>query len=292
MNTPKSIDQFPAPAPDYKGKAKRLPAVKKPKTERASKSTKSGSEIINQAMPTSIYTQLAKFQELNIVIPRNGTGKIEGREYKYATLDDTINMTKAPLSALGVTMMQIIQDGKLRTVFFHVNKAGEKSEIFSEIEVPKPNSTQDLGTSITYLRRYTIAPLLGLTSEQDLDAGKGVVPNNVPGVTVQKQDPLPGAAQQLTAQPTEVGTQYTTPGEGIVPKDPTIMDAIADQQKVAPKSEFYNKALGMIKAATSEAALDLIRTQIGRSTNFTDDDKSELYAIVDAKETEVEGTIR
>lgn len=98
--------------------------------------------------------------------------------YKYATLDSLLEMLRGVLPRFGVWFVQIpnAQNGKqyLTTRVFHASGEWLEDDLeLTETELSgsgKNNDTQKAGASITYFRRYALAALFGVASDEDTDA--------------------------------------------------------------------------------------------------------------------------
>ena len=92
---------------------------------------------------------------------------------KYADLTTILEVVEPALLANGLLLIQPIKDGKV----FSIITNGDTS-IESSIDLGAFNKTQDLGSAITYYRRYTLQSLLGLSAEDDdgNSANKGALP--------------------------------------------------------------------------------------------------------------------
>lgn len=120
---------------------------------------------------------LAKFQASVKPIHKDKRARIESAkgkyEYTYADLASVIDAIRAPLSAAGLAVSQptIFKDGGLwlRTVLVHTS--GEFLESFYPLP-NNPGSPQAMGSAITYARRYTLASILGIVTEDDDDGRK------------------------------------------------------------------------------------------------------------------------
>jgi hypothetical protein len=97
--------------------------------------------------------------------------------YNYTDLDTITAALKPILHKHGVGYMQSVGGGlagqplTLTTRIF--NKSGqwiEDSVVLPEISSVKNNAAQTLGMSITYMRRYTLCAMFGITSDEDVDA--------------------------------------------------------------------------------------------------------------------------
>lgn len=136
------------------------------------------------------------------------TPKKEGaRPYTfwYAPLDAVLDATGSALRANGLSLIQPLQGGspaRIRTMLLHTS--GEW--IASEVSLPAtPTTAQELGSLITYLRRYAVSAMLGVTTEEDDDANAG--DGNQRTVTSHRADrPAPPRAQpQKPATPKQHG---------------------------------------------------------------------------------------
>ena len=120
----------------------------------------------------NLYKALAKFQsEVGIIYKGAKAGT-----YRYATLPSVVEAITPHLKNAGLGFTQPIivkEDAKmLQTIVFHT-ESGEYIE--STITIPDvtlrgQNDYQSLGSGITYLRRYTLETILGLTTTKDDDA--------------------------------------------------------------------------------------------------------------------------
>lgn len=141
--------------------------------------TKEVMETVTEKSSTkynTIYEALYAFQSENISIPRNGSAQINGRQYSYAKLDDVLNITRPFLQKHNLVLTQNVKRDVLETKVILIG-VSENNEIVSEVEMPKTVHPQELGIAITYIRRYSIVAILGLSLEDDVDAN---IPKNQP----------------------------------------------------------------------------------------------------------------
>lgn len=115
--------------------------------------------------------------------------------YKYTDLDTITSVIKPILSRHNISYMQSVgmnEQGQniLTTRIF--NRDGEyieDSTILPIIQGTKNNSAQTLGMAITYMRRYALCAMFGITSDEDVDANtfnapqQQQAPQNVQDVT-------------------------------------------------------------------------------------------------------------
>lgn len=101
----------------------------------------------------------------------------------YATLSQILSEVKPVLNEFGLLLTQPIIDGKVITTIHYGS-----SHVASEIKLPENISPQQVGSAITYYRRYTLASLLSLEMEDDDGNGSNPpIPNN----NTEKKDERP-----------------------------------------------------------------------------------------------------
>lgn len=92
-----------------------------------------------------------------------------GRDYsfKYADLCACVKAATPALKANGLSVCQLISDGKLVTILSH--KSGQWFK--SELMLPSQSTDyQAYGSAITYLKRYSYCAILGVVADTDDNA--------------------------------------------------------------------------------------------------------------------------
>lgn len=87
--------------------------------------------------------------------------------FKYADLSACVKSAAPALKEHGLSVSQIINDGKLITLLSHTSGQWFKSELLL------PNQSADyqaFGSAITYLKRYSYCAILGIVADTDDDA--------------------------------------------------------------------------------------------------------------------------
>lgn len=128
--------------------------------------------------------------------------------YKYATLDDLIDMLRAVLPKHGLwftqTPSRIGDISTLTTRVFH--ESGEWFEDSIEMTNTelqgKANDTQKIGASITYYRRYALSSIFGVSADEDVDGNLANVQ------TTQRQQPRQVAQPQAPKQEKKDPVEY------------------------------------------------------------------------------------
>lgn len=131
-------------------------------------------------------------REVEVVSKRTG-----GRyKFKYATLDAIIEHVRPALTANGLWFVQTIAngDGKYRLVTKLLHSSGQW--LASETPIlTTSGDNQEFGSAITYMKRYSLAAMLGIAADEDDDA------NAADGNTVEaSNDRKPAPKQTKTEQ--------------------------------------------------------------------------------------------
>jgi ERF superfamily len=126
---------------------------------------------------SKIVTALARAQGKYKPLVKNCEGTVsyqarEGRAaggytFRYADLGAVIEATSEALSSEELAHVALIGAGKIRVMLMH--SSGEWLESEAPISAPEEVGVQKFGSQVTYLRRYLLAPLIGVASEDDDD---------------------------------------------------------------------------------------------------------------------------
>ena len=161
---------------------------------------------------SALTEALAKAQGAFPAVQKSGENKHLGNQ--YSTLDDIIAAVRKPLAANGLSFLQplvSLDDGALVLETILMHQTGEW--VGSEVAVPSlsgnraVNELQAFGSALTYMRRYTLTAMLGVTSEEDVDgngaSGNGQKPPAKQAAKPQQQKAAPKQApKQPSATPT------------------------------------------------------------------------------------------
>ena len=135
----------------------------------------------------NLYKSLAKFQKEVKNIPKNS----KGYGYDYAKLEDIIRVVTPTLNKNGLVLIQSIDTDiesrlpSVKTILAHIDtgESIESNTPISEVKLGSMNSYQSLGSGITYMRRYSIAGILGIAPDDDIDASKELVRETIDSVS-------------------------------------------------------------------------------------------------------------
>lgn len=113
----------------------------------------------------------------------------QGYGYKYTDFDTVVKMIRPILSKNNIGFSQLLdtkENGKsgITTIVFH--SSGESFQSWFELPtvvVGKANNAQNCGASISYIKRYALCSVFGLSADEDTDG--------VPGADIQKRNQKP-----------------------------------------------------------------------------------------------------
>ena len=154
---------------------------------------------------TELLSALAEVQSELPTMPKSS----QAYGYKYTDLDTITQTIKPILCKHGIGYIQSVggltaNALTLTTRIF--NKKGEYIEdtaALPTITSTKNNAAQTLGMSITYMRRYALCAMLGITSDEDVDANitgiEQTQKSNKP--TLQKQEARPSQPAKFAFEP-------------------------------------------------------------------------------------------
>lgn len=105
---------------------------------------------------------------------------------KYVPLENVVEAITdiAPKHGLSFLQYPVNQDDKVGIVTILMHSSGEYIETDPVFAQPAKNDPQAMGSVITYLKRYSLSAVFGITSDEDDDGNKATFGNNG-----QKQQP-------------------------------------------------------------------------------------------------------
>lgn len=125
--------------------------------------------IAAEAAPRNLAEALLAFHVRAPKLRRNATGEIEGRQFGYTSIDALLDDVEPILVDLDLlwTAKVTIHDGQAAALYEmkHVPSA-ESEEWIGPLPCVGPGP-QNLGSAITYMRRYTLQAYLNLAAEDD-----------------------------------------------------------------------------------------------------------------------------
>lgn len=240
-----------------------------------SEMAKTIAEVRSQSANVSeLMTALAKAQGEIEDIERDRTVTVQPRQgssysFKYATLSAVIRGIKKALSDNGIARTQVMTFETNDRLYYLTTSLHYKNQFISSVTpliVGDVGGNQQLGSALTYMRRYALAALVGVVADED-DDGNAADGNEVKAMqeavnkTVKKvaPDPIQIKEVNIPAQedhrtPVYTGTLIEAP---MIP-DGSAVDwmawgrAFMEQARAAPSSEGL-KALEESNAKTLKA---------------------------------------
>jgi hypothetical protein len=183
--------------------------------------------LIGDAGPIGIYGALARAQAEFVPIPKNKTATVptkSGGEYSYdyADIADVLAEIRPKLAAQGIATIQRTEhrigvDGGhyLITEFIHE----DGSRVSSEWRLRAVDQPQDVGSELTYQRRYQASSLAGVAAEVDDD----------------------GARAQAAERPTNGGQRPARRASSGAPRDPDAETTAEQRASLIRKIQDVNE---------------------------------------------------
>jgi hypothetical protein len=121
---------------------------------------------VNEKTNDSIYVALYKMQGSLTAVKKER----QGYNFRYADLSDIWKVIRKPLSDNGLSLIQLVHSEEGRnyiiTRLYHVSGEMIESKTLIEFTATK---FQEVGTALTYYRRYALSAMLGIVSDDDVD---------------------------------------------------------------------------------------------------------------------------
>ena len=167
------------------------------------------------------FAALARFQEHMPSIQKNAvvdyTTDKGHTHYKHATLDAIADAIRAPLAKEGLSYtFQIDNEGERVTataIGKHIQGHSESTSISGPVDPSgRKNPIQAIGSAITYLKKYALTSLFGLsTTDEDTDAAE-----DNPRREASEGQPAPAKPAQATPRPATGTSQPAQASSGAV----------------------------------------------------------------------------
>lgn len=129
-----------------------------------------------RSLTSKLQAALAKAQGAFPVIPKDSEVEVKSKEgkflykYKYADLTTIISCTRPAMSSNGLSFTQGMVSGGFATTIMH--DSGEILRTgFIPCEIPKSQDMKQIAALITYVKRISLTAALGVSADEDVDAG-------------------------------------------------------------------------------------------------------------------------
>lgn len=155
----------------------------------------------------SITKLLESFTKAQAEFPTLPKDK-NGYNYKYTDLDTVISTLRPILARHSLGFMQSLTNDEGRSAITTrlFNSSGEWIEdttTLPDVLLSKGNAAQNLGAAITYMKRYTLCAVLGISCDEDPDGKPDGNPDFNARNQSEKRQPskAPASRQQNASQP-------------------------------------------------------------------------------------------
>lgn len=239
----------------------------------------------------SLAGALAKAQAQFPSIPRDREVTVQMKtggsyKFKYAPLDTILSAVRKPLSDNGLAITQLLDGTDLVTVLLH--ESGGTLEGRWPIPHNNGDTVQNLGSAITYLRRYALQAILGIASEEDDDgnaaSGNHATPTaRQPRAAAPAQPPRPVAVPSAPqADVANLHAQFADPDEEAAEAYAASKNGFAnlpDNLTGMSAAELFARAeeAGITKAMLTVSAKTMFGPNRWKVTDLTDDERAALW---------------
>ena len=120
---------------------------------------------------------------------------------KYVPLENVVEAITniAPKHGLSFVQYPVNQDNKVGVVTILMHSSGEWIETEPIFAQPAKQDPQATGSVITYLKRYSLSAVFGITSDEDDDGNNATFGNNQPKTQYQPTQPKMISPAQIKA---------------------------------------------------------------------------------------------
>ena len=144
-------------------------------------------------------------------------------KYSYADLSTVLAAVRGPLTKNGLTLSHATEseNGTFKLSARLMHSSGQWIE--ATYPLPSGASPQDMGSAITYARRYTACALIGIATEDDEDGEAATVAHKAPQKPEKRLTRVP-------VPPPPPAPAKSTPSEPLVVPDDAPSDPTDDRQ--------------------------------------------------------------
>ncbi|MEU4781066.1 ERF family protein [Micromonospora sp. NPDC023633] len=226
------------------------------------------------AEPKTLAEALAAFQVDPPVLTKNRAGQVGNQRTKYADLVQVNSQVLARLNQLGIiytTAPTLLDDGKfvLQYELVHV-PSGDK--LGGRYPLKLSENPQQMGSAITYARRYVLLALTGVAAEDEDDDGQAAAGRRYAQRAQQPRQPAGPAEDRPTAQRAQ---RPARPGGPPLPTDGSAGLSPAQRGMV---QALFGKVGVQDRAARLNVASQLAGRKLESSNELT---KAEASALID-----------
>jgi hypothetical protein len=245
-------------------------------TKRALDEAIANSRVRFVGEPGPFFEDFAKAQSEFEAVKKNADVNTGTYGYSYAPLENLLAATRPALNRHGLSLLQPMA-GKangtgheLQTWIAHRSGA----RLVMETDIPRTDKIQALGSSITYLRRYTVQSVLGINGEDDDDGN--AADGNSPDI--KKRGPASTRAPQPSAAPPRPAPNAEAPAQAPLASVPAAPTAEAPRM-TAEQSDEIARLFKAARIAKPEAGR-MVKEVTGKGGPFemTVEDAAKLIA--------------
>jgi hypothetical protein len=159
--------------------------------------------------------------------PKTKTVHAGQKKYSFAPLPEIIDAVRPVLTKHGLAVVQLVRERRLETRLIHTSGQW----IGGAYTLPSLADSQDMGSAITYARRYSLCAILGIAGEDDEDGEAATAAEQAEAEARRKEaemrlNAMKGKGQMKSAYDGKV----LAPGEATLPGERTGKVETADRR--------------------------------------------------------------
>ena len=214
----------------------------------------------------ALLESMAKAQAEFTTLPKDKAGY----GYNYTDLDTVISYIRPIMAKHNLAFMQTLTTlegnaAAITTRIFHTTGEWiEDTTPIPPVQLAKGNAAQNLGAAITYMKRYTLCAMLGISSDEDADGKAEPVPRETRGnnsdVPAQKNNKGPAGGRDTKEQHDTINQLLATKypdGSPMFEEEKKKCGAWRQERTAAQVIDFLNSEIEKRSAAYFQKAKEL-----------------------------------
>lgn len=208
-----------------------------------------------------VATALAKAQGKFPPIPKSKTATVRSAKgdysYNYADISDVLAAVRPVLSSEGLALLQAVETSEqgrmqLKTMLVH---GASGQFIGSVITLRSGGGPQDLGSELSYNRRYSATALLGVAAEEDDDGSRAQEAATASRQGQPRQPQAPNVNRKPDPRPTQnQPKQQAAPGPWVFPASTPFPGKRPEEVGTVDLTSYLALIQGKMKEANITAA--------------------------------------
>jgi hypothetical protein len=194
--------------------------------------------------------------------PKTKTVHAGQKKYSFAPLPEIIDAVRPVLTKHGLALVQLVRERMLETRLIHTSGQW----IGAAYTLPSLADSQDMGSAITYARRYSLCAILGIAGEDDEDGEAATAAEQAEAEARRKEAEMRLNAMKAKGQmKSAYDGKVLAPGEATLPAERTGKVETADSRPQTTDQVVGNTAGSAAHALPGEKDKATLRPGSGQA---------------------------